>query len=312
VHDTHQSTTYEGRMDRLGNIEAFVEAAELGSFTLAARRLRLSPSALSRRVTQLEEEIGVRLFHRTTRAVRLSDDGRAFFERARGALHELREAKAATSRLRARPAGLLRVEAPTILGRHVLVPALTRFVSRHAEVQVELTLRDHASDLVSDGIDVALRLGDLEDSALVARRLGRTRMRMCGAPSYLRRKGTPRSVSALARHERLGFSVHGRVIPWRLRDGDVEREVMPGGRIVVNNSEALIDLATAGAGLAWMCDFMMARANRSGQLVEVLGDAACVEGPIHVLSLPSRQVLPKVRVFVDFVIAELAASGVET
>ena len=180
-------------MDRLGNIEAFVEAAELGSFTLAAERLRLSPSALSRRVAQLEEAVGVRLFNRTTRAVRLSEDGRVFFERSRGALRDLKEAQEAMSRLQERPTGLLRVEAPSILGRHVIVPALVRFTSRYADVQVELTLRDHPSDLVSDGIDVALRLGALQDSGLIARRLGRTRMSVCGAPSYLRRRGTPRA-----------------------------------------------------------------------------------------------------------------------
>jgi len=183
-------------MDRLGNIEAFVGAAKLGNFTLAARRLRISPSALSRRVAQLEDEIGVRQFHRTTRAVRLSEDGRAFFERARGALRELAEAQDAMSGLRARPAGLLRVEAPTILGRHVLVPALSRFLSRHAEVQIELILRDRPGEVVSDGIDVAVRLGPLEDSALIGRRLGRTRMRVCGAPRVWQRPHTIEERSA--------------------------------------------------------------------------------------------------------------------
>jgi DNA-binding transcriptional LysR family regulator len=298
-------------MDRLGNIEAFVEAGALGSFTLAAKRLRLSPSALSRRVAQLEEEIGVRLFNRTTRAVRLSEDGRAFFERSRGVLRDLKDAQEAMSRLRERPTGLLRVEAPSILGRNVIVPALSRFVARHADVQVELTLRDHPSDLVSDGIDVALRLGPLEDSGLIARRLGRTRMRVCGAPGYLRRRGTPRTVDALLRHECLGLALQGRTIPWRLRDGTKIRELSPGRRIVVNSGEALIDLAVSGAGLAWLCDFMIARARESGQLVEVLGDAACEESPINVLWLQSRHVLPKVRVFVDFVAAELARSGVD-
>ncbi|WP_257452068.1 LysR family transcriptional regulator [Archangium lipolyticum] len=299
-------------MDRLGSIEAFVKAAELGSFTLAARRLRLSPSALSRRVAWLEEELGVRLLHRTTRAVRLSEDGRVFFERCRDSLRELEEAQHAVSSLRERPAGLLRVEVPTVLGRHVLVPALTRFVSRHAEVRVELHLRDHPLDPTSEGIDVALRLGALEDSGLIARKLGRTRMRICGAPGYLKRKGTPRTVEALSRHDCLGLSLHGRVMPWRLRDRSRVRELPPHGRIVVNNSEALIDLAVSGAGLAWVCDFMMARAHAAGQLVEVLEDAACEQRPIHALSLPSRQALPKVRAFVEFLAEELARNGVET
>jgi DNA-binding transcriptional LysR family regulator len=298
-------------MDRLGHIEAFIQAAELASFTLAAKRLHLSPSALSRRVAQLEDDLGVRLFHRTTRAVRLSEDGRAFFERSRSALRELEEARAAVSRLRDRPAGLLRVEAPSILGRHVIVPALTQFVARYGEVQVDLALRDDAPDLASGGIDVALRLGPLPDSSLIARRLGRTRMRVCGAPSYLRRRGTPRSIEALARHERLGFSLHGSIFPWRLRDGTRVREVPPSRRIVVNSAEALLDLAVGGAGLVWICDFMMARARQAGQLVEVLGDAACEESPIHLLTLPARQVLPKVRVFVEFVAAALARSGVQ-
>ncbi len=119
-------------------------------------------------------------------------------------------------------------------------------------------------------------------------------------------------MEALSRHERLAFSLHGRVIAWRLRDGTKVRELSPSRRIVVNSGEALIDLAVGGAGLAWVCDFMMARGQASGQLVEVLGDAACEELPIHALSLQSRNVLPKVRAFVDFVAAELARSGVET
>jgi DNA-binding transcriptional LysR family regulator len=285
-----------------------VQAADLGSFTLAAKRLKLSPSALSRRISQLEDTVGVRLFHRTTRAVRLSEEGRAFFERAREALRELNEAQDATARLRDRPAGLLRVEAPTIVGRYVLVPALPRFLARYPEVQVELALRDYATDLVSDGIDVGFRMGPLEDSGLVGRRIGRTRMRVCGAPSYLRHRGTPRSLSSLARHERLGFSMQGRVIPWRLRDDRGEREIVPSARLVVNDAAALIDLAVGGAGLVWICDFMVAHAMRAGRLTEVLEGAACAEHPIHVLSLPSRQVLPKVRVFVDFVTEELAKS----
>ena len=298
-------------MTRFSNIEAFVEAAELGSFTLAARRLRLSPSALSRRVAQLEAELGLRLLHRTTRTVRLSEDGRALFERARAALRELKDAQDATVQLRGRPLGVLRIEAPTILGRHVLAPALSRFIARFPELQLELTLRDQAGDLVSDGIDVALRLGPLEDSALIARRVGRTRMCLCGAPSYLRRKGKPRSVAALAAHDRLGYAVHGRLVPWRLRDGAEVREIAPSRQIAVNSGDALIELAIGGAGLAWMCDIMMIGPGRSGQLVEVLAGSACEEIPIHLVTLPARQALPKVRVFAEFVAEELAKHGLQ-
>lgn len=306
MRNAHQWLCYASPMDRLGDLEAFVTAVELGSFTRAARRLHLTPSAVSRRVAQLEGEVGVRLLHRTTRVLRLSEEGRVFFEQCRHALRELKEAQDTVTGLRGKPAGLLRVEAPTMLGRHLLVPALARFVARHPEVRIELSLRDVPADPTAEAIDVALRLGALEDSALIVRRVGTTSMRVCGAPAYLRRNGTPRSVDALARHERLGFLHHGRPVSWRLRDGEAARELAPSGRIAVSNSEALIDLAVGGVGLVWACDFMLARARAAGELVEVLPGTACEEHPVSVLTLPSRNTLPKVRAFTDFLAAELA------
>lgn len=296
-------------MDRLGNVEAFVEAAEQGSFTRAAERLGITPSALSRRVAQLEAEVGIRLFNRTTRALRLSDEGREYFERVRGALRALKDASDAAAITKQKPTGLLRVEAPTILGRFVIVPAVTRMLSRHPEVQVELLLRDHPSDLVTEGIDLAVRMGALESSGLIARRLGTTRMSVCGSPAYLRRKGTPRSVDALERHERLAYSAHGRLLPWRLRDGEAIREIAPGRRIVLNNAEALVDLAVSGAGLVWLCDFMIRGGRKEGQLVEVLAESSCEALPIHAVSLPGRNVLPKVRAFTELIADELKRSA---
>jgi DNA-binding transcriptional LysR family regulator len=297
-------------VDRLGNIEAFVHAAELGSFTRAAKKLGISPSALSRRIAQLETETGSRLLDRTTRAVGLSAEGRLFFERARNALESLDAAHAAVASVRERPAGLLRVEAPTIFGPHVIVPALPGLLARHTELRVELLLRDHGSDLVSEGIDVALRMGPLGDSSLIARSLGRTRMRVCGAPSYLKRRGTPRGVADLEKHDLLGLVVNGTALRWRLRDGSVVREITPTSRVSVNGSEALIELACAGAGLVWFCDFMVARAQKSGALQEVLEEAACESTPIHALALPGRRALPKVRAFMELVGRALERNGV--
>lgn len=296
-------------MDRLGNLEALVAAADASSFAQAAERLRISPSALGRRIAQLEEELGVRLFHRTTRVVRLTDEGRLYYERSRGALLELEQAHAAISSLRARPAGRLRVEAPTVLGRHVLVPALPSFASRHPHLEIELSLRDRPSDQVAEGIDLAIRMSALEDSGLIARMLGRTRMRLCAAPSYLARKGTPRTVAALPRHERLAFAPHGgKPVAWRVRDGARVREIEPGSRIVLDDGQALVDLAIGGAGIAWVCDFMISRARAAGQLVEVLSESACEEHPIYAVSQPTRHVLPKVRAFSSFAAKELEKS----
>lgn len=296
-------------MDRLGNLEAFVAAADSSSFTQAAERLRISPSALGRRIAQLEEELGVQLFHRTTRVVRLTDEGRLYYERSRGALLELEQAHAAISSLRARPAGRLRVEAPTILGRHVLVPGLPSFASRYPHLEIELSLRDRPSDQVAEGIDVTIRMSELEDSSLIARKLGLTRMLLCAAPSYLARNGTPRTVAALARHERLSYAPRGgRPPPWRLRDGARVREIEPGSRIVLDDGQALVELAIGGAGIAWVCDFMMARGRAAGQLVEVLAESACEEHPIYAVSQPTRHVLPKVRAFSGFAAKELEKS----
>jgi len=295
-------------MDRLGNVEALLEAADLGSFARAARRLRISPSALSRRVAQLERELGVRLLDRTTRAVRLSDEGRAFLERARPAVRELREAHESVAALRRRPAGTLRAEAGTMIGRHVVVPALTRYLARHPDVQVELALRDVPADPLAERIDVSVRIGALADSGLVARRVATSRLVVCGAPAYLRRKGRPRSVDDLERHERLAAAWNDRPMAWRLRQGGAVRELAPGRRVVVNGAEALVELAIAGAGLVWACDFMVARALAAGALVEVLPEAACEELPVHVLTLPGRAALPKVRAFVEAVADELRSA----
>lgn len=294
-------------MDRLGNLEAFTAAADLRSFTKAAQRLRISPSALGRRIAQLEEELGVRLFYRTTRSVSLTEEGRLFHERSRGALQQLQAARTALTALREKPAGRLRVEAPTMLGRHVLVPRLSRFLAEHPEIEVELSLRDHPSNQVAKGIDVALRMGPLEDSGLVSRRLGASRLCIFAAPSYLERKGVPRTLDDLEHHDLLALAPEGRPIPWRLRDGESVREIVPRSRLALDDAHALIALAVGGAGLAWGCEIMMAEARRAGLLVEVLEHSASEHLVVHALSHPTRHVLPKIRAFSDFAAAALEA-----
>ena len=151
-------------------------------------------------------------------------------------------------------------------------------------------------------------MGALPDSTLIVRRLGTSFMRLYAARAYLRRKGTPRSLEALARHERIELALHGRSLPWRLREREIVQELAPSGRLVVNTGDALIDLCAAGLGIAWMCDFM--RQPHSGELVEILAQTACEAVPVAALVLPTRQALPKVRHLVDMVAAELAKRGV--
>lgn len=287
-------------MDRLGNIEAFVRTAETGSFNAAAKRLGLTPSAVSRRVAQLERELGVALFHRTTRALSLSEDGRLFFDRCRGVLRDLNDAAETVQRRRVQPSGRLRVDAPVVVGQLVLAPALPRFLARYPELDVELVLRNELTDLATEGIDVVIRLGDLDDSSLLRRRLGTGRMLCCAAPSYLERKGTPGTVAELEDHDAVVFARNGRPIAWRLRDENGVRDVEVRGRVQTDQGVLLRDLLLAGAGIGWLFDFIVDADLRAGRLVEVLADHAVAERSIHALYLAHRHVPSKTRAFLDF------------
>ncbi|MCY1082509.1 LysR family transcriptional regulator [Archangium lansingense] len=289
-------------MKSLANIEAFVRAVEQGDFTRAARTLGLTPSAVSRRVARLEEELGLALFRRTTRALRLTDDGRAFYDRCRRVLSELEEAQEAMTRVRAKPTGRLRVDAPQVLGQLILVPALPRFFKQYPGIQLELTLRDYLVDPVVEGVDVLLRIGTLRDSGMMARKLGVTRMVACASPGYLRHHGRPRTPEDLSTHHCLGFLRESGPVPWRMSTGEYEVT----GPFHVNQGASLRDAAVAGLGICWLFDFMVAEELASGKVVPVLEEYACDERPIHALYSENRHLLPKVRVFLDFAASLLA------
>lgn len=293
-------------MSSLAGIEAFVRAAELGSVSRAAAALRLTPSAVSRRITRLEEELGVRLFHRAARALRLTDDGRGFLERCQKILDELRAARATAARVRDRPEGRLRVEAPAVLGRTVLVPAMPDFLADHPRVEVELTLRDAIVDPASEGVDVTVRMGPLRDSGLVARRIAVMRLVVCASPAYVARHGRPDGPEQLVEHRCIGFVREARTVPWRLRSGPNTIEHLPAGVLDVNDGESLRILALAGVGLVWVPDFMVADDLARGALVSLLDEHAVEERPIHALYAQPRYLLPRVRAFVDFVAALFA------
>ncbi|MCP3141679.1 LysR family transcriptional regulator [Pyxidicoccus xibeiensis] len=288
-------------MHSLSNIDAFVRAVEDGDFTRAARKLGLTASAVSRRIARLEEELGVRLFQRTTRSLRLTDDGRDFYARCQRILGELGEAKESLARSRSRPTGRLRVEAPQVIGQLVLAPALPRFLEKYPGVELHLTLRDEVVDPITEGADVLIRMGPLADSRLKARKLAVARLVACAAPAYLERHGTPRTPEDLARHQCLGFLRQGLPAPWSLKDGRGTVQVEPRGALHVNHGATLRDAAVMGLGIAWMMDFMVARELASGALVTVLEAHASEERPIHALHPANRQLPPRVRVFLNFV-----------
>lgn len=283
----------------LAALELFAATVETGSFAAAARRLRLTPSAVSRRVAQLERELGAPLLARTTRALSLTDDGRAFHARCVRILEELREARDAIARNAAEPSGLLRVDAPVALGRMLVMPGLPKLLERHPALRIALTLRNTFVDPVAEGIDVTVRMGRLADSTLIARKLGERRILACASPAYLRRHGVPKAPGELVRHACLGYLREGRPDPFRFVSPEGPYDVEVDGPFHCDDADALCRAAVAGRGIVALFDFQVAEPLASGTLVQVLADHPLEPRPVHALYAPNRHLLPKVRVFLD-------------
>ncbi|MES2937145.1 MAG: LysR family transcriptional regulator [Pseudomonadota bacterium] len=283
-------------MDKLSGLLAFVRTAELGSFAAAGRVLEISASAVGKGVARLEQELGVRLLQRSTRRLQLTDEGRLFHERCRRILDDLHDAQAMLSHAREEPRGRLRVSAP-IVGHHFLMPVIPDFLARHRQVELDVVFTDRNVDLIEEGIDVAIRSGDLPDSRLVSRPLQAFRLLLCAAPAYLARRGTPIEPRELARHEAVRFRHpdSGKLLDWPLPGGE------PPARTVLacNNMEAVLDGALRGLGIACMPDFLARERLADGRLASVLDAHMEGRGRFNALWPSSRHLSPKVRLFVD-------------
>jgi DNA-binding transcriptional LysR family regulator len=288
-------------MDRFAAIEAFVRVAETSSFSEAARRLRTSKSAVSRQVAAIEADLGVRLLQRTTRSLTLTEAGRSYFERARDILADLAEADQSVSRMQAAPRGRLRVNAPMSFGYLHLAPAIPDFLARHPEVSVELTMNDRFVDLVDEGFDIAVRIGSLADSSLVARRLAPIRRAVCASPDYLARRGTPVSPDDLGMHDCIGYTAVAAPQEWRFIDSDGKPwPVAVAGRLTVNNGDAIRAAALRGAGIAYMPTFIVGGDLQDGRLIRLLDDFVPQDMTLNAVYPHVRHLSPKVRAFVDF------------
>lgn len=290
-------------MANLEAIRLFVQTVDAGSFTAVSRRLGVTPSAVSRRVAGLERALGVVLLARSTRALRLTTDGAAFHARCSRILEDLEDAQNALARSRKTPTGVLRVDVPNALGRALITPNIARFLERFPELHVELTFRDQKVDLVAEGIDVAIRMGDLVDSDLVARRLGEARFVLCAAPSYLRKHGTPRTPEDFARHRRIGYYRDGRADPFVVVTDAARLNIDPPTRFSANDSSAMMEVARAGLGLIHLFDFAVEGVIARGDLVEIEGFRG-MTWPIHAVYRRNAHLVAKVSAFLDFV-AEL-------
>jgi DNA-binding transcriptional LysR family regulator len=286
-------------MDRLDEIRAFAAVADARSFTHGARKLGVSGAQASKLVARLEDRLGARLLHRTTRDVSLTDTGQAYLERARGLL-EAFDALETSVRDQDGPSGTLKVSAPVSFGKGQLTPALLEFAAGCAAVSLDVTFSDRMVSLVEEGFDVAVRIGHLSDSSLVARRLAAVRFVTCASPEYLARAGTPVALEDLANHEAILDSNRHDATIWRFGPHNDLREVRVHGRIRFNGAEPCVAAAVAGFGVVRAPAFAAADELRAGRLVPVL----CAYEPelIHVYAVypHARHLAAKVRAFVDF------------
>ncbi len=286
-------------MDRIDAMQAFVAVADLEGFAPAARRLKLSPSGVTRLIAALEERLGARLLQRTTRKVALTDTGRHYLERARRILADVEEAERAAGGERTRPSGRLVVSAPLGFGRLHVSPLMSAYLKRYPEVSGELRLEDRMVNLVEDGIDLAVRLGHLADSTLVARHVGEMRRIVVASPAYLRGRGEPKTPEAIASHDTIQFGATAGVADWRFLDGGKEVRVTYEPRFSSNSSDAAIQYAAEGGGLTRVMAYQAAEALKAGKLKVVLEKYELPAVPIHIVYPTSRLLSAKVRSFVD-------------
>jgi DNA-binding transcriptional LysR family regulator len=286
-------------MDKLQAFKIFVKVAELNSFTAAAHALGLSRTVVSDRVKELEDDLGARLLQRTTRRVALTQPGAAFLERVRLGLAALDEAAAEASSLSAKPRGLLRVNAPMSFGVRHVAPAVGTFLKAYPDVRVELTLNDRLVDLIEDNVDIAVRIGALRDSSLIARKLATCRMLVCAAPSYVKKHGAPKRPGDLKDYACLSYSYWLEGEDWKFTRRGAEAVVRVEGRFRCNNGDAVAEAAAAGAGIALQPDFIAGPLIRKGRLVEVLPDWRAAEFGVYAVYVPTQFLPAKSRVFLE-------------
>ncbi|WP_437636494.1 LysR substrate-binding domain-containing protein [Sorangium sp. So ce854] len=285
-------------MDLFSGVLPFVCVAEAGGFRAAAARLGVTAAAVSKSVARLEAELGVVLLERSSRHVALTPEGAVFLERCRAAIAQLKAGREQVAGAQREPHGTLRVTLPPVLGRSVL-PVVARLSARHPRLSIRLIVTNRLLPLAEEEIDVALRMGPLESSSLVARALRTPRWITVAAPAYLAGRGVPTSPADLARHECIKFVLRGKVVEWRFRAGDGGVDVATPSRILLDQSDLLMDAVVQAMGVAQVLDFMAAPLLEAGLIVEVLAPFATEGPPLHALTPARRASIPRVRVFLD-------------
>lgn len=297
-------------MDQLSAMTIFVRVVESGSLSGAARAVHTSLTSVSRQIAWLESHYATQLLVRTTRRLALTDDGRLFYERARAVLSEMREMETALSSSGQQLRGRLRMSAPSLMGRLLIAPVLPDFLRRHPQLSLDLLLLDRPVDLLAEDIHVALRIGRLPDSQLIARRLGELTMVVCAAPDYLDQRGEPQSPRELVGHDCLVFSDTPGAADWRFRGPNgIEEKVHVSGRLWSNSLDSLMLAATAGLGLARVPSWPVKHATETGRLRRILTAYELPPAPVQLVFPPARLGAPKTRALVDHLAACWRSSG---
>lgn len=287
-------------MDRLTAMQVFAKVVELGSFARAAERLDLSTSACSRQVADLETHLDTRLLNRTTRKLSLTESGRAYHERCVQLLADIEEVEQAAQAGRAKPRGTLRITCSVNFGLHHVAPLLGPFLKKHPDVKLDISLSDRMVDIVEEGFDVAIRIGESRSTSVIARRLGETRMLCCASPAYLKKHGTPATPAQLTGHNCMLYEYLSPRNEWRFTgiDGQ-EHRVRVAGSAQTNNGDMLATVAAQGLGICCEPDFIVAPHLASGALKRILTNYAAPAATIHAVYPSRRHLSAKVRAFVD-------------
>jgi DNA-binding transcriptional LysR family regulator len=289
-------------MDRIDAMQAFVAVADLSGFAPAARKLGLSASAITRLIAGLEERLGARLLQRTTRSVTLTDVGERYLERARRILSDVEEAEASAQAERTLPSGRLVVSAPLVFGRLHVSPMMSAYLKQYPAVSAELRLSDRMVNLVDEGVDVAVRIGHLADSSVVARSVGDMRQLVVASPRYLKKRGTPLKPSDLAQHAIIRFTGRSSLSEWNFMENGRDVRVSHVSRYATNSADAAVSHAEQDGGLAMVLAYQAADAIKAGRLKIVLADFEPPPMPIQLVYPTSRLLSAKVRAFIDLIV----------
>ncbi|MFQ5624682.1 MAG: LysR family transcriptional regulator, partial [Paracoccaceae bacterium] len=285
-------------MDRLSEMEAFIAVVDQGGFTEAAKKLGLSKSAVSKHVATLERRLGARLLNRTTRRVSPTEIGRAYYDKTIQVIADAIDADEMVTAMQASPRGALRISVPVSFGIRHVSGAVGTFLKRYPDVSINMVMDDRYVEVVSEGYDMAIRIGRLSDSTMRARRLSEARMAIVAAPGYLKAHGTPAALEDLSAHNLLHYSNLSTGNFWRIHTpAGEERQVRVSGRLTVNNGDTLLHAAEAGLGIAMLPTFILCDGVSSGRLVEILPDRQTETVGIFAVYPPGRYTQPKVRAF---------------